>query len=233
MNRPEGSDAFSRSRRSTTNAMSATHAREYLVQPGRLLRTDVQLRIVLRRPGDHAPVGEHGQARAVRRIDADDDVAVTGQVFRDRRVVDDAGRRAASQDEHRVRGLLRRHGGVLRGVAMDLRQVSRQPSHDGEATGKIARRPDLGWNVVARGLGSGRGRRIPNPDEDLALCARHRRQRVDCRVVDPVRDHAPDGKFTGGRWQRELGPALDRDRRDQHDDADHDQQGERLEYATR
>jgi hypothetical protein len=46
------------------------------------------LRIVLRRLGDHAPVRKHGQARAARRIDADDDVAVTGKVFRERRVVE-------------------------------------------------------------------------------------------------------------------------------------------------
>ncbi len=115
---------------------------------------------------------------------------------------------------------------------MDLRQVSRQPSHDGEATGKIARRPHFGRDVVARGLGSGRGRRIPNPDEDLALCARHRRQCVDSCVVDPIRDHAPDRKFAGGRRQRELGPPLDRDRRDEHNDADDDQEGERLEDST-
>ena len=110
MNLPDASEVFNRSSRSSTKAMSAVHAVSTLFTQracsGWLLAL-TEFRIILRRPSHHPAVRENDGIRAIGGIEAHDDVAVTGQILGECRVIPHLGRSPRSHDHHRVRSLLR------------------------------------------------------------------------------------------------------------------------------
>src|SRR5207245_11729036 len=67
-----------------------------------------EFRVVLRQPSHHTAVWENNSKGAVRRVEADDNIAVTCQILCECRVIPHLGGGPRSQDRHRPGSLLRR-----------------------------------------------------------------------------------------------------------------------------
>ena len=91
-------------------------------------------------------VREGDDIRAVRGIEAHDDVPVTGQILGEGRVIRHLGRGPCSHDHDGIRSQLRGHIGVMNTVPMNLGRIFRQKSP--ETAAGCGRRPHLSWHVV-------------------------------------------------------------------------------------
>ena len=160
------------------------------------------------RAGRNTPIGEGRDHRPIRRVEADDNVPVTRQVLRKRRVIGAQGSAASPQNDHWIHCLFSGDFGVGPTVRFDAREIAAEKSAEDEALMVLQGPTPVLRKIFRLSRGRRRGGWVPDPDSKVLLGVGNGRVGIDPRLIPPNISGTADSVGATGGWQRCRPPVV-------------------------